>query len=486
MKSFVCLLCAALLLATPLAAAASSEAPVSPKIMSQRTLNINNWTIYCTNYGPFVNPTQGGSGGFWGGTYNYIYGAGLWFAAVDSGNRKLVARGYDCGPGGSEFGPVNPYTEDWTNYLTDTLARVYLSTDPVDTSQWPLRSGGQPIILSEQDSYCKYSDQNPAFFWGPYPINIVVEQLSYSWNSGPNIDVVYYRFKVKNRNDYQLDSCYIGVGVDCDIGNEAGNAANDRSNYDWQRNLGFQFQSTSEPGWPITGTVGVRLLETPVNNMGYPVDIVDDNYPHTVPQNEPLGMTSFTIQTLSVSPTSEEDCYNGMAGYDFSTMILDAYDDWGPFDSGDKSFIISSGPFNLAAFDSVYLGIAVLAAVDTNLLKILSDSAQSFYNACIGVGGAPPAVAPVSELKAQCLPNPFRQLTTINYQITRPGLVSLRVYNIAGQLVKTLVHSSLSAGRYNTTWDGRDEQGQKVAAGVYLYQLQAGDRALTKKMVLIR
>jgi len=105
--------------------------------------------------------------------------------------------------------------------------------------------------------------------------------------------------------------------------------------------------------------------------------------------------------------------------------------------------------------------------------------------AVVSVNGGPNAFAP-DLLLEQNLPNPFCQLTTISYQLTRPGLVSLRVYNIAGQMVKTLVHSSLSAGRYNTTWDGRDEQGQKVAAGVYLYQLQAGDMALTKKMVLIR
>jgi flagellar hook assembly protein FlgD len=72
------------------------------------------------------------------------------------------------------------------------------------------------------------------------------------------------------------------------------------------------------------------------------------------------------------------------------------------------------------------------------------------------------------------------------YQITKPGSVSLKVYNIAGQIVKTVVSSRLPAGRYSASWDGRDEQDRTVAAGVYLYQLQAGDRTLTKKMVLVR
>ncbi len=458
-----------------------------PKIMNVDTLNINNWTITLASRGVFVEPfgASGGLGGLWNGPYRYIAGAGLWFAAIDSGGRKLIARGYDCGPGGSEFGPVNPYTEDWTNYQSDSLARVYLSTDPVDTAQWPLRVGGEPVILSLQDSYCKYSDQNPAFFWGPYPVNIVVEQLSYAWDTGINNDIVYYRFKVKNKNDYQLDSCFIGVGFDSDIGNESGASGNDRTTFDWIRNLAVQFQNVTEPGWPVTGVVGVRLLETPENNMGYAVNITDDQYPHTIQPGDPLGMTSFTIQDMNHSPTSEEDCYDAMAGYAFLDSTLDAYDQWGSESPGDKSFISAAGPFNLNAYDSVMLSIAVMAAEDTIVIKILSDSAQIFYDAYIGVGGTPTSVlSPL--LLAQNLPNPFRQQTTISYQLTRPGLVSLRIYNVAGQMVRTLASSAMPAGSYSATWDGRDESGRRVSAGVYLYQLRANDRALTRKMVLLR
>jgi hypothetical protein len=102
-----------------------------------------------------------------------------------------------------------------------------------------------------------------------------------------------------------------------------------------------------------------------------------------------------------------------------------------------------------------------------------------------GVGGGPGAFAPDLMLE-QNLPNPFSQLTTIRYQLAKPGLVSLRVYNVAGQMVRTVVGSAMPAGRHSATWDGRDESGRRVSAGVYLYQLQAGDRALTRKMVLVK
>jgi hypothetical protein len=105
--------------------------------------------------------------------------------------------------------------------------------------------------------------------------------------------------------------------------------------------------------------------------------------------------------------------------------------------------------------------------------------------AVVGVAGEPGAFAPDLMLE-QNLPNPFRQMTTINYQLTKPGLVSLKVYNVAGQMVRTVVGSAMPAGRHSATWDGRDEGGRRIAAGVYLYQLQAGDRALTRKMVLVK
>ena len=61
----------------------------------------------------------------------------------------------------------------------------------------------------------------------------------------------------------------------------------------------------------------------------------------------------------------------------------------------------------------------------------------------------------------------------INYQLPKTGQVSLKIYNISGQLVKTLVNREQGAGSYSVQWDGRDESGQAVANGVYLYQIKA-------------
>jgi hypothetical protein len=83
-------------------------------------------------------------------------------------------------------------------------------------------------------------------------------------------------------------------------------------------------------------------------------------------------------------------------------------------------------------------------------------------------------------------PNPFVGGTNIKFQLGRPGQVHLRIYNISGQLVKTLVNNALSAGIHQCRWDGTDDNGKRVSKGVYLYKLTCGAETATKKMVFLR
>ena len=64
--------------------------------------------------------------------------------------------------------------------------------------------------------------------------------------------------------------------------------------------------------------------------------------------------------------------------------------------------------------------------------------------------------------------------------------MSLRIYGIAGQLVRTLASNEQVAGRYTIDWDGRNQAGAQVASGVYLYELRAGSFRSVQKMVLMK
>lgn len=83
-------------------------------------------------------------------------------------------------------------------------------------------------------------------------------------------------------------------------------------------------------------------------------------------------------------------------------------------------------------------------------------------------------------------PNPVRDGTTIRFNLNLPANVSLRVYNISGQLIKTVVSETKPAGCHSAAWDGKDANGKKVAAGVYLYRLVAGDYSATRKLTVLR
>jgi hypothetical protein len=89
---------------------------------------------------------------------------------------------------------------------------------------------------------------------------------------------------------------------------------------------------------------------------------------------------------------------------------------------------------------------------------------------------------------AQNYPNPFNPTTTIHYLIENRTHVSLKIYDVSGRLVRTLVNgmkNPLTTG-FSVTWNGANQAGQQVASGVYFYRLTAGDFEQTKKMILMK
>ncbi len=83
-------------------------------------------------------------------------------------------------------------------------------------------------------------------------------------------------------------------------------------------------------------------------------------------------------------------------------------------------------------------------------------------------------------------PNPFIQRTTIDYQLPQAGLVNLAVYNITGQRVRTLVSQNLPPGYYSQVWDGRNDGGRALSAGVYVVRLNASGRSASQKIVKLQ
>jgi len=115
---------------------------------------------------------------------------------------------------------------------------------------------------------------------------------------------------------------------------------------------------------------------------------------------------------------------------------------------------------------------------------------DGWFRTLSGVEEGPGDIMPYYFGLKQNYPNPFNSTTAISYQLSaisgQRSAVTLKVYNLLGQEVKTLVEKEQTPGYYSVRWDGRDSLGEEVTSGIYLCRLQAGCFVETKRMVLLK
>jgi len=116
----------------------------------------------------------------------------------------------------------------------------------------------------------------------------------------------------------------------------------------------------------------------------------------------------------------------------------------------------------------------------------LIDALEKLLSQGLPKQASPESTVPDKFELSQNYPNPFNPTTEIRYQLPVAREVSLRIYNVLGQLVKTLVDEPKLAGDYIVRWDGQDNFGNIVSSGVYFYRFQAGEYIETRKMLFIQ
>ena len=144
---------------------------------------------------------------------------------------------------------------------------------------------------------------------------------------------------------------------------------------------------------------------------------------------------------------------------------------------------------SLASVDYVTSPITDLSLEDKKYLMdafikmSLNDDEWEKVNAALGNPDLPRSYA-----LSQNIPNPFNPSTTIAYQVAESSAVhvNVSVYNLRGELVRTLVDEFKDAGLYNVFWDGTDNKGSDLSSGVYFYRMSAGKFSQTRKMVLLK
>jgi hypothetical protein len=113
-------------------------------------------------------------------------------------------------------------------------------------------------------------------------------------------------------------------------------------------------------------------------------------------------------------------------------------------------------------------------------------SQTTTLNFIMAVGNEDPIVPVTATALAGNYPNPFNPETTISYSVKEPSPVRIEIFNSKGQKVRTLVNETQSTGWYSPVWNGKDDLGQPVSSGVYLYRMNAGAYHSTRKMILMQ
>ncbi len=150
-------------------------------------------------------------------------------------------------------------------------------------------------------------------------------------------------------------------------------------------------------------------------------------------------------------------------------------------------FAVSSGPMPEEQVDVTAMGgVTILAfpVLTSPHPETYRMGYRVFDPVIAGVGG--PAGTPAGLMLEQNLPNPFGVVTEIRFRVPEMTRVALRVYDVLGHAVRTLMDAPLAAGPQVARWDGRDDRGRAVASGVYLCRLEAGARFIQRRMTLIR
>jgi hypothetical protein len=115
-----------------------------------------------------------------------------------------------------------------------------------------------------------------------------------------------------------------------------------------------------------------------------------------------------------------------------------------------------------------------------------SGAAYVYNDITLDVDDQRPQFVPDAFKLQQNYPNPFNPSTLITFQLDETDRVELTVHNLIGQQIRSLLNGRQAPGSYSVQWDGKNEKGEDVAAGIYLYRLESGEKVQTRKMVLMK
>ncbi|MFC1477823.1 T9SS type A sorting domain-containing protein, partial [candidate division KSB1 bacterium] len=152
--------------------------------------------------------------------------------------------------------------------------------------------------------------------------------------------------------------------------------------------------------------------------------------------------------------------------------VLNIYDKTKPAEVGSYRLNI---PVNIVAVDEyIFVADALKGLVVLQFDDFVSEVVEE------------DKIIPETFSLKQNYPNPFNPSTTITYDLPKPEKVLLKIYDILGREIRTIVNSEKPAGSHAVIWNGRDNYGMQVASGMYIYRIIAGEFSAVRKMVFVK
>ena len=320
--------------------------------------------------------------------------------------------------------------------VSDCVRRGLSPANVSDTDFYALRNYAltTPGTVSGQDGYGKFNDDGA----GTNKIGIEVEALSYAYNTAPDADYILLKYKIKNTNSTAISNAYAGI-------------------FSWMAPNGM-FNSNNIS----------RLSST--NRLAYTYN--------TGVSNLYLGLGLMTNQTLNFKAVTSAEVLNGFTSQEkwdaiSSGVVMDSL---GP---GGNCLVLSVGPLNLAPGQVETVGFALIRADNVADLIAKNNTAKAKYQS-VGVKNISTEIPKIFSL-SQNYPNPFNPVTNIQFGLPKNEFVSIKVYDMLGREITTLVNEFKKAGMYEVSMNAAS-----LSSGVYFYRIQAGTFSEIKRMVVLK
>ncbi|MEJ2103362.1 MAG: T9SS type A sorting domain-containing protein [Ignavibacteriaceae bacterium] len=404
---------------------------------------------------------------------------------------------------------------------------VYNPVDKNWNGTWDINED-MPLLLGDETAWCVYNDglSDSLRRWQSEPQGIEVRQTVFATEKPELEDVIFIRYSILNTGLVAdvLDSVYFGIWEDSDLGDHT----DDVVGCDTLLNAGFYYNKSPDA---IYGencpSFFTSLLQGPVINTNILSDTANNNLGQiiggeVISGSKNLVMTSHVFFIGGSADLSEPGsavearCYlEGKTRHcvvpdpcDFPYCEIkggvncdeidpsfwasgDPVDDVGWINKYqlDQKNLVSTGPFLLEKNKSQDIIVAYVMGRGTDYLNSITVARENVQRAIeeyesnfTSMTYVPPLPIPINNyLLYQNYPNPFNPTTTIRYELPQDGVVTIDIYDILGQKVKTLLNEFKKADRYEATFNSTG-----LASGVYIYQMRVNDFITSKKMVLVK